>query len=476
MINWKLPLKVIDWFIPRAAKSERSELSLARNFVFTHLFGPVLSQSISVFLYISDPNPGYACWTVIVCIWMFWALPFVYKWTANLQFAALLSVELLAVTSLFGAYYYGGVSSPFLPWLIISLLLGFFYLSERPLLVVGLFVSNLSMFCAAYVTWGFPELVPQADLANVGWISILSATIYMSWMAIYYANMIAMRSDLEREAELHRETAVRLRQAKDMADVANRARSIFLAKMSHELRTPLNAVIGFSEILLEGVEPDSKNERKKLDLERINAAGKHLLSLVTDVLDLSKIESNHVDLKIEDFNLHEMMREVIATVEPMIVKNGNKLVVKCPDDLGLVSTDQTKLRQIALNLLSNAAKFTEKGIVTVSVQRRKAIAGDWIEIQVRDSGIGIASADIARLFQNFGQASAATSSKYGGTGLGLALSQRLCGLMGGAISATSDIGHGSCFTVRVLATMTVQPQSDDRLFDAPMRIAGVTAI
>ena len=476
MINWKLPLKVIDWFIPRAAKSERSELSLARNFVFTHLFGPVLSQSISVFLYISDPNPGYACWTVIVCIWMFWALPFVYKWTANLQFAALLSVELLAVTSLFGAYYYGGVSSPFLPWLIISLLLGFFYLSERPLLVVGLFVSNLSMFCAAYVTWGFPELVPQADLANVGWISILSATIYMSWMAIYYANMIAMRSDLEREAELHRETAVRLRQAKDMADVANRARSIFLAKMSHELRTPLNAVIGFSEILLEGVEPDSKNERKKLDLERINAAGKHLLSLVTDVLDLSKIESNHVDLKIEDFNLHEMMREVIATVEPMIVKNGNKLVVKCPDDLGLVSTDQTKLRQIALNLLSNAAKFTEKGIVTVSVQRRKAIAGDWIEIQVRDSGIGIASADIARLFRNFGQASAATSSKYGGTGLGLALSQQLCGLMGGAISATSDIGHGSCFTVRVLANMTVQPQSDDRLFDTPMRVAGVTAI
>ena len=476
MINLKLPLKIIDWFIPRAAKSERSELSLARNFVFTHLFGPVLSQSISVFLYMSDPSPGFACWTVIVCIWLFWTLPFVYKWTGNLQFAALLSVELLAVTSLFGAYYYGGVSSPFLPWLIISLLLGFFYLSERPLLVVGLFAANLSIFCAAYAAWGFPELVPQEQLANVGWISILSATIYMSWMAIYYASMIAMRSDLEREAELHRETSVQLRQAKDLADVANRARSIFLAKMSHELRTPLNAVIGFSEILLEGVELDGKSDRKKLDLERINAAGKHLLSLVTDVLDLSKIESNHIDLKIEHFNLHEMMREVIATVEPMIVKNGNKLVVKCADDLGLVSTDQTKLRQIALNLLSNAAKFTEKGFVTVTVLRRKAIAGDWIEIQVRDSGIGIAQAEIARLFQNFGQANAATSSKYGGTGLGLALSQKLCALMGGAISATSEIGHGSCFTIRVLATMNDPLDDDDRAYVTSPRLATPLAI
>ena len=476
MLNWKLPIQIIDWFIPRAAKSERSELSLSRNFVFTHLFGPVLSQSISLFLYLSDPHPGVACWTVIICIWLFWTLPFVYKWTANLQFAALLSVELLALTSLFGAYYYGGVSSPFLPWLIISLLLGFFYLSERPLLVVGLFTVNLSVFCIAYFETGFPELVPQQQLATVGWISILSATIYMSWMAIYYANMIAMRSDLEREAELHRETAVRLRQAKDLADVANRARSIFLAKMSHELRTPLNAVIGFSEILLEGVEPDSKNERKKLDLERINAAGKHLLSLVTDVLDLSKIESNHIELKIEQFSLHAMMQEVVATVEPMIGKNGNRLVVKCADDLGIVSTDQTKLRQAALNLLSNAAKFTEQGTITLSVLRRKAQAGDWIEIQVRDSGIGIAPADISRLFQNFGQATAATSSKYGGTGLGLSLSQKLCALMGGAISATSEVDHGSCFTIRVLASMPHQPHADERVSDALPRLASSAAI
>src|SRR5215468_9280572 len=129
---WQEVVRFIDWFIPAEAKLERSQRGLAQNFVFTHLFGPLLSQSNSLFLYLSDPRRGVVCWTVIVCIWLFWALPFVYRYTANLQLSALISVELLAFTSLLGAYFYGGVSSPFLPWLLVSLLLGFFYLSERP--------------------------------------------------------------------------------------------------------------------------------------------------------------------------------------------------------------------------------------------------------------------------------------------------------------------------------------------------------
>lgn len=455
-------LRIIDWFIPDAAKSERSELNLARNFVFTHLAGPLLSQSISVFLYLSDPDPGVACWTVIVCIWLFWTLPFIYKWTGNLQRTAVVTVELLAFTSLFGAYFYGGVSSPFLPWLIVSLLLGFFYLSKSPSLVVALFVFNILGFCAAHSLWGFPELVSKEDLATVGWISILSATIYMSWMAIYYANMMSMSSEIERETESHRETALRLREAKDMADVANRTKSIFLAKMSHELRTPLNAVIGFSEILLENAEFEGKGETRKADLRRINSAGQHLLSLVTDVLDLSKIESNSIELKIEQFDLPETIRGIVANVEPMVSKNGNKLVVRCADDLGIVSTDATKLRQATLNLLSNAAKFTESGTITLSAYRRRSPAGDWIEIQVQDTGIGIARSDLSNLFQNFGQANRTTSTKYGGTGLGLALSQRICGLMGGGITATSEIGRGSCFTIRVLAWMNEETLTEER--------------
>lgn len=318
--------------------------------------------------------------------------------------------------------------------------------------------------------WGFPELVAPAQLATVGWISILSATVYMAWMAIYYANMITMKSKLEREMEFHRETSRRLREAKNMAEEANRSKSIFLAKMSHELRTPLNAVIGFSEILLEDIEFEGRNSTKRVDLERINSAGKHLLSLVTDVLDLSRIESNVIDLTITQFDLHEMIRDVIANVQPMVEANRNKLIIKCRSDLGIVSTDQTKLRQATLNLMSNAAKFTENGSVILTAERHKNQGGDWIEIQVRDTGVGIAPDDFERLFRDFGQVKRDKSTKYQGTGLGLALSQKLCALMGGGISATSEVGAGSCFTIRVLAWMTEQSEvqhKSSELFSEP---------
>jgi len=456
-------INVIDWFIPDAAKFERSELSLARNFVFTHLFGPLLSQSIAIFLYLTDPDPGFACWTMIICTWLFWLFPLVLKYTRNLQLSAFISVELLAFTALFGSFHYGGVSSPFLPWLIVSLLLGFFYLSDKPQIVIGLFAFNIASFFCAYLLWGFPQLVPLSLLEPVGWISILSATIYMSWMAIYYANITSMRSELERETERHRATAVRLMQAKELADAANRAKSIFLAKMSHDLRTPLNAVIGYSEMLLETFEPTARNEHKRVDLGRINAAGKHLLSLVADVLDLSKIESNSIELRIERFDLAEFARDVVTTTQRLAAEKGNALTLNCIGRLGMVSTDATKLRQILLNLISNAAKFTEGGTIALSVRRDARSGGDWIEMQVRDTGIGIAPEQLHRLFQNFGQATAATSGKYGGTGLGLAISQKFCALMGGGVTVSSEPGRGSCFTVRVLAELATDdpaPQSE----------------
>lgn len=453
--------RFLDWFIPEAAKRDRSDLGLARNFVFTHLAGPALAQSMSVFLYLTDPTPGWACWTVIVCIWSFWLLPFALKLTKNLQLVALLSVETLAFASLFGAYHYGGVSSPFLPWLIISLLLGFFYLSDRPLLVMGLFTCNLLGFFVAYILYGFPERVPLSMLATLGWISIMSATVYMSWMAVYYASMIAMRSDIERETERHRTTAVRLQHTKELAEKANRAKSIFLAKMSHELRTPLNAVIGYSEILLEDAEMDGKGGDKVADLRRINAAGKHLLSLVTDVLDLSKIEQNTMELSVETFDLKRFVDEVVATAQPLMSNKQNRLEVDCSEGLGLIASDATKLRQAALNLLSNAAKFTTNGVITLSVHRDKKAAGDWIDIQVRDTGIGIAKTDLPKLFQDFGQATASTSSKFGGTGLGLALSQKLCALMGGGIAIESELGRGSRFTIRVPAILSAEDGEHD---------------
>lgn len=460
-------LRFIDWFIPDNLKGERSDLSVARLFVFTHLFGPALSQSISVFLYRTDQNPGFATWTIIVCISAFWLLPFLLKYSHSLQVSAFASVELLAFTALFGAYHYGGVSSPFLPWLIVSLMLGFFYLSEKPLLVVGMFALNISIFLTAYALNDFPQHVSLADLSTVGWISILSATVYMSWMAIYYANITSMRSELERETERHRATAVRLREAKEFAERANRSRSIFLAKMSHELRTPLNAVIGYSEMLLENCEGEPKNADKVIDLQRINAAGKHLLSLVADVLDLSKIESDSVEMKIEDFDFESFIKDVITTTNPIVEKNGNRLGLQFSSPVGTISTDQTKLRQVIMNLISNAAKFTKDGAINVLVRRDRRSSVDWLEVQVRDTGIGIAQDELARLFQNFAQASAATSGKYGGSGLGLVISQKLSALMGGTVTVTSEVGKGSCFIVRIPAVLTSFDEITETVTAAP---------
>ena len=442
-------IRIIDYFLPEGTLLERSELSMARNFIFTHLIGPLIAQSIGVYLYRTDPDPGFACWTIIFCIDLFWLLPLAYKYFNRLRTWTLVTVQLLTFTSLFGTYFYGGVSSPFLPWLIVALLLGFFYLSDRPWTVVSVLAANFTGLVVAYAAFGFPEIVPPQKLAVVGWISIISATIYMAWMAIYYSNFMSMRSEIERETELARTATLKLQEAKKAAEKANHAKSIFLAKMSHELRTPLNAVIGYSELVIEMMEPEKASSQKEKDLKRINAAGKHLLSLVNDVLDLSKIESNTIELHEERFEIDDFCNQIVATCEPLVKTNGNNFNVQIAPSLGHITGDETKLRQVILNLISNAAKFTRNGTVTLAARRKQLGSGNWLEIQVTDTGIGIAREDIDKLFQSYSQASAETAARYGGTGLGLAISQKLCALMGASISVSSEPGRGSIFTVRI---------------------------
>jgi len=220
--------------------------------------------------------------------------------------------------------------------------------------------------------------------------------------------------------------------------------------MSHQLRTPLNAVIGYSEMLLEDAE--QKNDGGQIeDLRRINSAGKHLLSLVTSVLDLSKIEADKTELAVEPFDVASFLDDVVSTSRSLIIANRNEFVVERSSDLGIMISDATKLRQSVLNLLSNAGKFTKEGRVTLSIAREKRAGGDWMRITVEDTGIGITPDNVRKLFQDFNQAEASTASKYGGTGLGLALSQTLCKVMGGGITVESTYGRGSKFTIRVPA-------------------------
>jgi signal transduction histidine kinase/CheY-like chemotaxis protein len=236
--------------------------------------------------------------------------------------------------------------------------------------------------------------------------------------------------------------------SKDQAEQANRTKSAFLANMSHELRTPLNAIIGYSEMLQEESE-DEGLDNFVADLKKIHGAGKHLLALINDILDLSKIESGKMELFLEDFDLKQLIEDVKATIHPLIEKNSNTLVVSYPPDLPLMHADVTRVRQVMFNLLSNASKFTEKGTVSLEAEMEKIGPFDWVVFRVKDTGIGMTPEQVKKLFQAFTQADASTSRKYGGTGLGLVISRRFCQMMGGDCTVTSEYGKGSVFTVRM---------------------------
>jgi len=241
-----------------------------------------------------------------------------------------------------------------------------------------------------------------------------------------------------------------LLQARREAEAANHAKSQFLASMSHELRTPLNAIIGYGEMIEEEA-GESGHDQYVPDLRKIQAAGRHLLALINDVLDLSKIEAGKMELHLERFELRPAIDAVASTVAPLVERNGNALRLALAGDLGIVRADVTRVRQVLFNLLSNASKFTERGVITLEARREPAPDGDTIVLTVRDTGIGMTPEQLGRLFQAFAQAEASTASKYGGTGLGLAISRMFCEMMGGSIGVASTAGEGTTFTVRLPA-------------------------
>ena len=274
-----------------------------------------------------------------------------------------------------------------------------------------------------------------------------------------------MLAQIEKHEKTLRDVNGQLAKSEQRALAATEAKSQFLANMSHELRTPLNAIIGYSEMLQEEMEEGGQSKFIP-DLEKIHAAAKHQLALINDILDLSKIEAGKTTLFLETFDVARTVEELATTLRPMVAKNGNRLEIDCPADLGTMRADQTKVRQILFNLLSNANKFTERGSIRLEVKRvisnQLSVVGETntapitghcslITFTVSDTGIGMTPEQLGRLFQAFTQADTSTSRKYGGTGLGLAISKRFCQLMGGDLTVVSEAGKGSTFTVTLPA-------------------------
>jgi signal transduction histidine kinase len=268
------------------------------------------------------------------------------------------------------------------------------------------------------------------------------------------ASMISFAMATRQQGQVLRERSRALAEATRELEIASRHKSQFVANMSHELRTPLNAIIGFTETLLEdGPLPEAEQAEA---LQRIHKASYHLLALINDVLDLAKIEAGKMDLSLEPVPVRALVEDVASTIAPHLAKNGNRLVVDCPATIDAMHADPVRVRQVLLNLAGNAAKFTERGVVTLAAARASEAGRDWIALTVRDTGIGMTPEQVARLFQDFTQADSSTTRKYGGTGLGLAISLRFCRLMGGDISVESAPGVGSTFTIRLPADSSLR--------------------
>jgi len=486
--------RFLELFTPQIDDEDRRRQ--AGMFVRAQLFGPLVGGvtpaamlAIPHQVWPQIPLLGVSLLGMWFILALFRAFPAAYTQLA------LISVCNTAFQILTLCFFYGGASSPFLVWIPVVALLAFLYLGDTRITRVAVITISLGILAALYILWrveGFPHLISDANMVMPGLLSAMAMIFYTFSLTTYYTRVVNNQSALLREVARHQVTLAELEQTRDLAlqaqeaaereraaalkaqseaEGANKAKTLFLARMSHELRTPLNAVLGYSELLLEDEEAQ-RSEEEVEDLNRIIEAGKHLLAMVNDILDISRIEEGKLPLYADIVDLDQIVKEASNTAWPMINDNGNELVVQA-EPLGVALGDGTKIRQAILNLLSNAAKFTRKGTVTLSTRSYSIEGEDWIDIAVSDTGIGISPEEQERLFSNFSQANEKIGVIFGGSGLGLSLSQNLCRLMGGSISLDSLPGHGSTFTIHLPLTRldpsAAGAKADGTIFEADGR-------
>lgn len=453
----------VDWFIHPSLRGDRDRINQARVFLISHLFGPIIGSAVPAALYFFDPTPGFEVAVLTASIAGFWLFPLLLRFTGSYNILAIVSVQNLIFCILWSCYYYGGIKSPTIPWVLTIPLLAFFYVGtsvQMRIVVCSLFMANILVFVGiAMIAPPVSGDMSDTAMEGLGIVSIVAVALYVTMMALYYAKVYASQSELEAEMRLHLATAAELREATDEAERAGAAKAEFLAKMSHELRTPLNAVIGYSQILMEDAEAENDDESLS-DLRKIHSAGQHLLKLINEVLDLSKIDAGMMELYVENVPIPGLVRDAVNSFMDAAKANGNHLNLDVKLQSELARVDHFKLTQVLSHLLDNATKFTSNGLISVAAKKDLSDPdAPILEISVKDTGIGIDAKELPTLFEHFTVLGDASSSKYGGTGLGLALSRKLCRVMGGDLLVESKLGLGSCFRVRLPINDDAKPEA-----------------
>jgi len=441
-------MALIEYFIPDNMRADREQANQARMFLISHSLGPILGNAVPLAVLFFNATLRIDAIVLSVAITAFWVFPFLLKYGAKYELLVLTSVVDLNFCILWSCYYYGGVSSPTLPWLLIIPILSLFYVGGQRRLqpaLLAISASAFGLFLFTYATLPPPPMnMPPFAVYGLGFVSTAAALAYVATMAIYYARIFNASAALEAEVQRRRETTDALRKAIADVDRAGSAKAEFLARMSHEIKTPLNAVIGYSQLLRD--DALANNDTAKADIDRIHDAGLYLLRLVNMILDLSKLEAGRMTFNVQPHDIRALVSAAIDETRARIVANQNTIVVDIDPELNQIDIDEGRFRQVLGAVLENAGQHTQNGLVTVIV-RRALGAENAFCVRVIDTGAGIKAEVLATLFETFEAARDAAGGRFGGTGTNLTLIHRLCRAMGGSIVAESLPDIGSTFSI-----------------------------
>ena len=446
---------VLDYFIPPEIRVRPDSHRRARMFMISHAFGPFLGNVIPLYLLLIGQETDYRFWIFACSITAFWIYPFLLKWTGAYEVVALISVENLLFCILWACYSYGGIYSPFLPWLLITPILSFFYFPSTGLIrdtLLVMIVGNVSVF-AYLVVSGFP--FPPVDLhlfQVIGIISTFSASAYVAMMSLYFARVLKEQQSFESEVGDLLATSENLQALTAAAEQASAAKANFVASMSHELRTPLNAVIGYSQLLLEDAREEGDDAIAR-DLDNIHGAGTHLLKLVNDILDFSKIEAGKLEVHTTPDNLGQRLAEIERIVRPQLTERKYQLASNFEGLDVCIETDWDALGKAVKNILLGAASNVEGGQLSL---RAELSDGQCTLVLVDPRGANDGRSE-ATLFDIFCDDRDTTPTKYGGAGIALALGSRFIRLIGGDVTARHEGGSRRVFRMTFPASSPEAP-------------------